>query len=71
MKINTEEYYTPNEMIYLLDRSVSNEDTSKQIILRHIRNGTLIAKNVGGKLKPRYLIQGKNIVDYKNRKLKK
>lgn len=69
MRINIEEFYTPNEIVRTSDviKGV-NEDTRRQIILRHIRDGKIKAKNVGTPLKPRYMIRGIHLQEFINKK---
>lgn len=65
-KINPEKFYTPGEVVGLGVMTASNEDTQKQMLLRMIRQKRITALNLGGEKKPRYVIQGKHIVEYLN-----
>lgn len=68
-KIKEDDFYTPTEVSEMLKSRATNPDTKKQMILRHIRNGKLKATNLGGEKKPRYVVRGKDIIDYKNRQI--
>lgn len=66
-KINPEEFYTPIEIAKREDLlTAGNPNTRRQMLLRHIREKKVIAKNLGGNGKPRYVIQGKHLIDYIN-----
>lgn len=69
-KINPEKFYTPGEVVGLGVMTASNEDTQKQMLLRMIRQKRITALNLGGEKKPRYVIQGKHIVEYLNTNMK-
>ena len=60
-KIEDEKFYTPNDML-----KNSKAFPSRQMVLRHIRKGTIKATNFGSEKKPRYVVQGKHIVEYMN-----
>lgn len=62
-KIKEDDFLTPAEATIVLGK---DEKSSTQVMLRHIRQGKLEAKNVGGDKKPRYLIQGKNLIKYRD-----
>lgn len=70
-QIKEEKFYTPNEVVELGIMKANTIDTKKQMLLRFIRQGRIESKNVGGKNKPRYLIQGKDLIQYMNRQVKK
>lgn len=70
-QIKEEKFYTPNEVVELGIMKANTIDTKKQMLLRFIRQGRIEAKNVGGNRKPRYLIQGKDLIEYKNRQIKR
>lgn len=69
-KIDLEKFYTPNEVVALGIMSAKTPDTKKQMLLRFIREGRLEAKNLGGDKKPRYVVQGKHLVEYLNTQMK-
>ena len=69
-KIDLEKFYTPNEVVELGIMKAPETDSKKQMLLRYIREKKINAVNVGGDKKPRYLIQGKNLVEYTNTQLK-
>lgn len=64
MIITTDEFYTPNEIVRMGVLKGPNLDTRKQMILRHIREGKLPAKNVGTEAKPRYVVRGLDLKEY-------
>lgn len=70
MKINPEQFYTPNEVVGLGMMTASSNDTKRQMLLRFIRQGRIKAKNLGGEKKPRYVIQGKHLVEYLDTQMK-
>lgn len=64
-KIEEEKFYTPTEISSMNNvLTASNPSTRRQMLLRHIRDNKIQAINVGGKKKARYIIQGKNLIDY-------
>lgn len=69
-KIDPEKFYTPKEIAELGILTANTPDTKRQMLLRHIRDGRLPALNLGGDKKPRYVIQGKHLIDYKQGHLK-
>ncbi len=70
MKINPEKFYTPKEIVKLDIMSASNADTKHQMLLRFIRENRITAINLGGDKKPRYVVQGKHLIEYKNTQMK-
>jgi hypothetical protein len=64
-KINPEAFYTPIE-IAKMDGvlTATSPNTRRQMLLRHIREKRVEAKNLGGDGKPRYVIQGKHLIEY-------
>lgn len=65
MKINPEKFYTPTEIAKMENiLSANSADTRRQMLLRHIRDKKVVAVNLGGDRKPRYVIQGKHLVSY-------
>ena len=69
-KIDLEKFYTPNEIVELGIMTANSADTKKQMLLRFIREGRIEAKNLGGGNKPRYVVQGKHLVEYLNTQMK-
>lgn len=69
-KINPEKFYTPKEIITLGIMSATTEDTQRQMLLRFIRQKRIEAVNLGGEKKPRYVVQGKHLIDYVNTQIK-
>lgn len=69
-KINPEKFYTPKEIIDFGIMTATSVDTKRQMLLRFIREGRIVATNVGGELKPRYLVQGKNLLEYMKANMK-
>lgn len=69
-KINPEKFYTPGEVVALGVMTASTEDTQRQMLLRMIRQKRIEAINLGGDQKPRYVIQGKNLVQYMKANMK-
>jgi hypothetical protein len=67
-KIQPTEFYTSSEIVARRITRGSNEDTRRQLLLRDIRNGELKAKNVGTKLKPRYVVLGKDLLAFTRKK---
>jgi len=70
IQIDIEKFYTPNEIVDLGIMSASNTDTKKQMLLRFIREGRMKALNLGGLKKPRYVVQGRHLVEYLNTQMK-
>lgn len=64
--INPEKFYTPKEIIKLGVMSASTPDTQRQMLLRFIRQKRINAVNLGGDKKPRYVVNGKSLIDYMN-----
>lgn len=69
-RINAEKFYTPNDMVQMGIMTASNKDTQKQMLLRFIREGRIESLNLGSDKKPRYVVQGKNIIKYMDRQIK-
>lgn len=69
-KINPDKFYTPKEIIDFGIMTASSEDTKRQMLLRFIREKRLEAVNLGGEKKPRYVVQGKHLIDYVNTQIK-
>lgn len=67
-KINPEKFYTPKEIVGL--GIISAEKSGTQMLLRHIRQGKVEALNLGGEKKPRYAIQGKHLLKYRDTQMK-
>lgn len=69
-KINLEKFYTPKEIIKLGVMTASTPDTQRQMLLRFIREKRIQALNLGGDKKPRYVVQGKHLVEYIDSQMK-
>ena len=69
-KINPDKFYTPKEIIDFGIMTASSEDTKRPMLLRFIREKRLEAVNLGGEKKPRYVVQGKHLIDYVNTQIK-
>lgn len=73
-KIDPEKFYAPKDIIALgIDFGItdaSSPDTKRQMILRFIRQGRIPATNVGGEKKPRYVVQGKHLIEYRDTQVK-
>ncbi len=69
-KINPEKFYTPTEITKLGILTASTPDTQRQMLLRHIRENRIEATNLGGNKKPRYVVQGKNLIGYMTANMK-
>lgn len=70
-KIDPEKFYTSAEICK--DRDVmtaNNANTRRQMLFRFIREKRIEAINLGGKKKPRYVVQGKHLVSYMDRQMK-
>ena len=65
-KIKLEKFYTTGDIVELEILPASTPNTQRQMLLRHIREGKVEALNLGGEKKPRYVIQGKNLIKYKD-----
>jgi len=65
-KINPEKFYTPKDIVDLGLMTAKTSDTKRQMLLRYIRNGKLPALNLGSEKKPRYAVQGKNLIAYRD-----
>lgn len=68
-EIDPEKFYTPKEAIAFVG-TASTADTQRQVLLRHIRDGRVEAVNLGGEKKPRYAIQGKHLLKYRDTHIK-
>jgi len=69
-KIDPEKFYTPKEIAGLGILTATTPDTKRQMLLRHIRDGRLPALNLGGDKKPRYAVQGKHLISYRDGAMK-
>lgn len=69
-KIKEEEFYTANEIVKMGIMKASSDNTRKQMLLRFIRDGRIVAKNVGGEKSPRYIVKGKTLIEYMNTQVK-
>ncbi len=69
-KIDPEKFYTPKEIAALGIMTASTPDTQRQMLLRHIRDGRIQALNLGGDKKPRYAVQGKHLISYRDTQVK-
>lgn len=69
-KIKEEKFYTPKEITELGIMTASSPDTKRQMLLRFIREGRIQAVNLGGDKKPRYVVQGKHLMEYMNTQMK-
>lgn len=69
-KINPEKFYAPKDIIELGILTASTPNTKRQMLLRHIREGKVEAMNLGGDKKPRYVVQGKNLIKYRDEQMK-
>lgn len=69
-KINPEKFYAPKDIVELGVLTASTPDTKRQMLLRHIREGKIEAMNLGGDKKPRYVVQGKNLIKYRDEQMK-
>ncbi len=69
-KIVEDKFYTVKQIANIGVLKAPSEYSRRQMLLRYIRDGKIEAQNVGGKLKPRYLVQGKNLIAYKNAQVK-
>lgn len=67
--IEPEKFYTPKEAVEFVG-TASTSDTQRQMLLRHIRDGRIEAVNTGGDKKPRYVIQGKHLIKYRDGQMK-
>lgn len=66
LKIDPDKFYTPKEIVDLGIMTANTTDTKRQMLLRFIREGRINALNLGGDKKPRYAVQGKNLLEYMN-----
>ena len=69
-KINPEKFYTSKDIVEMNILTASNSNTKRQMLLRFIREGRITAINLGGDNKPRYIVQGKHLIEYMNSQLK-
>lgn len=69
-KINPEKFYTPKDIDKLGIMTAKSSDTRRQMLLRYIRDGRIKATNLGGEKKPRYIVQGKHLVEYLDTQMK-
>lgn len=70
-KIKEDKFYTPKEIIKFGIMSAKTDDTKKQMLLRHIRDNKIEALNLGTDARPRYVVRGKELIDYAKTNLKK
>lgn len=68
--INPEQFYSVKEALGFGVMSASSFNTQRQMLLRHIREGRIEGKNLGGDKKPRYVIQGKHLIAYRDAQMK-
>lgn len=69
-KINPEHFYSVKEATDLDVMTASSFNTRRQMLLRMIRQKRIEAKNLGGEKKPRYVIQGKHLISYRDEQVK-
>ena len=69
-KIDPEKFYTPKDIESLGVMTASTPDTRRQMLLRFIRQGRIEALNLGSEKKPRYAVQGKNLIKYRDGQMK-
>lgn len=71
MQIKADKFYTPNEIIELgiLTKAKSN-DTRRQMVLRFIRESRVEYINLGNEKQPRYVVQGKHLIAYRDKRVK-
>lgn len=69
-KIDPEKFYTPSEACELGVISGKSPNVRRQMLLRNIRDGKITAINVDSQKKPRYVVQGKHLLDYQTTQLK-
>ena len=69
-KINAEKFYTPKQIADMGIMTAKTSDTKRQMLLRMIREKRIVAVNLGGDKKPRYVVQGKELIQYKNTQVK-
>lgn len=69
-KINPEHFYSVKEALDLGLMTASSFNTQRQMLLRNIREKRIEAKNLGGEKKPRYVIQGKHLIAYRDAQMK-
>jgi len=65
-KIDPEKFYTPKEIVELGIMTANSTDTKRQMLLRFIRQKRIEAVNLGGSQKPRYVVQGKHLIAYRD-----
>ncbi len=70
MKIAPDQFYTPKEIETFGIMSAGSVDTRRQMLLRFIREGRIPAKNLASDAKPRYVVQGKHLIEYMDRQVK-
>lgn len=70
-KINPEKFYSSKEIIALGFMSAGSFNTQRQMLLRHIREGRIKGKNLGGERMPRYVVQGKDLQRYRDAQMKR
>lgn len=68
-KVKADEFYTPTEVAEAFE-TAPTKDSRKQMVLRRIRNNDLKSKNVGHENQPRYLVRGKDLLDYYDTQMK-
>lgn len=69
-KIDPEKFYTPKDIARLGLMTANTPDTQRQMLLRFIRQKRIEAVNLGGAKKPRYVVQGKHLIAYRDSQMK-
>ena len=66
--VDAETLYPLKTILDLNVLTATSRDSNWQILQRHIRENKLRAVNVGSELRPRYIVYGRDLIDYlKNR----
>lgn len=69
-KINKDEIYTPLEIANMNLYLTKTKVTKHQMILRLIRNGRIKATNLGTDQQRRYVVRGKDLLEFINQNKK-
>lgn len=70
LNIKPDEIYTPNEISEMNLYLTKTKITKKQMILRLIRNEKIKATNLGSDKQKRYVVRGKDLLEFINQNKK-
>lgn len=62
--VHEDSLYPLKDILDLNVLSATSRDSNWQILQRHIRENKLKAVNVGSELRPRYIVYGRDLIEY-------